>query len=66
VLAVVEDVVARRPVRLGLTSEGRVEVREGLPAGALVVAKAGTFLREGDRVRSALREPGARLSEVQK
>lgn len=66
VLTVVEDVVARRPVRLGLTSEGRVEVREGIPAGALVVAKAGTFLREGDRVRPVLQEPGPRLSEVRR
>jgi RND family efflux transporter MFP subunit len=66
VLTVAEDIVARRAVRLGLTTDGKIEVREGLPAGALVVAKAGTFLREGDRVRPVLEAPGARLSEVRR
>ena len=66
VMTVVEDTVARRPVRLGLTTEGNIEVREGLAAGALVVAKAGTFLREGDRVRTVLQTSGDRVSEVQK
>jgi HlyD family secretion protein len=65
VLAVVEGTVARRTVSLGLTSDGKVEVRQGLAAGALVVAKAGTFLREGDRVRTVLQGSGARVSEVQ-
>jgi RND family efflux transporter MFP subunit len=64
VLTVVEGTVARRTVSLGLTSDGKVEVRQGLAAGALVVAKAGTFLREGDRVRTVLPGPGARVSEV--
>jgi HlyD family secretion protein len=65
VLAVVEDTVARRRVRLGLAVDGKVEVREGPAAGALVVAKAGTFLREGDRIRPVLLAPVARVSEVQ-
>jgi HlyD family secretion protein len=65
VLAVVEDTVARRRVRLGLAADGKVEVRDGLAAGALVVAKAGTFLREGDRIRPVLQAPVARVSEVQ-
>jgi HlyD family secretion protein len=66
VMTVVEDTIARRPVRLGLTTEGNIEVREGLAAGALVVAKAGTFLREGDRVRTVLQTSGDRVSEVRK
>jgi RND family efflux transporter MFP subunit len=66
VLTVIEDTVARRPVRLGLSADGKVEVREGLAAGALVVAKAGTFLREGDRVRPVLQDSNERVSEVQR
>jgi HlyD family secretion protein len=40
-----------RPVKLGLSSGGRTEVREGLSERDLVVAKSGTFLRDGDAVR---------------
>jgi len=38
-------------IRTGLTAGALVEVREGLAEGDLVVARAGTFLREGDLVR---------------
>lgn len=43
--------VASRPVRLGLSHGGLVEVREGLQDGEAVIAKSGTFLRDGDVVR---------------
>ena len=33
-------------------SGGRVEVREGLAEGDVVVARAGALLREGDPVRA--------------
>ncbi len=52
VVAVVRnDRVETRQVVIGLLSEGDVEVRQGLAEGDLVVARAGAFFREGDRVR---------------
>jgi HlyD family secretion protein len=54
--------VARSNIATGLISRGRVEVREGLAAGDIVVAKAGTFLRDGDAVRAIT--PDAKISEA--
>jgi HlyD family secretion protein len=52
VVAVVRgDRIETRQVTVGLMSQGEVEVREGLAEGDLVAARAGAFLREGDRVR---------------
>lgn len=44
-----------KPIVIGLSSGARTEIRSGLQEGDLVVAKAGTFLREGDAVRPVLR-----------
>ena len=46
-----DNVVATRRVRLGLTSDTDVEVREGVKEGELVVANAGTSLHDGDQVK---------------
>jgi len=46
-----DDRVETRRVRVGLLAGGNAEIREGLNEGDLVVARAGAFLREGDRVR---------------
>ena len=46
-----DDRVETRRVRVGLLSGGDAEIREGLNEGDMVVARAGAFLREGDRVR---------------
>ena len=54
--------VARRNIETGLICDGRVEVRQGLAAGDIVVAKAGTFLRDGDAVRAIT--PDAKISEA--
>jgi multidrug efflux pump subunit AcrA (membrane-fusion protein) len=55
VVAVVRnDRVETRQVVVGHLAEGDAEVREGLAEGDLVVAKAGAFFREGDRVRPFL------------
>lgn len=51
VQVVVDDRIVARPVKLGLTSAGQTEVRTGLSEGDVVVARAGSFLREGDAVR---------------
>jgi HlyD family secretion protein len=54
--------VVRNNIKTGLISGGRVEVREGLAVGDMVVAKAGTFLRDGDAVRAIA--PDAKISEA--
>jgi RND family efflux transporter MFP subunit len=43
--------VETRRIKPGLTAGALVEVREGLAEGDLVVARSGTFLRDGDAVR---------------
>ena len=52
--------VATHPVKTGLETAGMIAVTAGLASGDLVVAKAGTFLRDGDAVRPV--EPDAVLS----
>jgi HlyD family secretion protein len=44
--------VETRSVSVGLLTAGQVEIREGLSEGDMVVARAGAFVRDGDRVRS--------------
>jgi membrane fusion protein, multidrug efflux system len=46
------DSLVRRPVTLGITTEGLVEVRKGLSAGERVVTSGHTNLRAGTRVRT--------------
>ncbi len=56
VQVIADGVVRTRKVKLGLENGGQVEVREGLAEGDLIVAKSGTFLRDGDGVRAVLPE----------
>lgn len=56
VLLVRGDKVESRRVVTGLSASGLTEIKEGLKEGDLVVAKAGTFLREGDLVRPMVPE----------
>jgi len=51
VLVVAGDRVEARTVRTGLSDDDSIEIRQGLEAGERVVARAGSFLRDGDRVR---------------
>lgn len=44
----------RQPVVLGLQSQGRAQVLQGLQAGALLVPVAQSSVHEGDRIRQAL------------
>jgi HlyD family secretion protein len=53
VLAVDGQRATRRPVKLGLKGEGRVEVLEGLVEGEHVVAAAGAGVLPGQRVRAS-------------
>lgn len=52
VLAVVNHDAVRRPVKLGLRGEGRVQVLDGLKAGERVIAAAGAGIVAGQRVRA--------------
>jgi HlyD family secretion protein len=45
-----DGVVEVAPVSLGIRDGAMVEITEGLAEGDLVVAKAGAFVRSGDRV----------------
>lgn len=51
VQVVIGDRVATRIVKTGLVSGGLAEIREGLSESDVVVARAGSFLRDGDPVR---------------
>jgi RND family efflux transporter MFP subunit len=59
---VVGSRVVRRSVETGLLAGNQVEVRKGISEGDLVVARAGTFLRDGDTVRTV--SPDTKLSEA--
>lgn len=53
VVAVVHgDRVEMRAVKIGILEAGDAEVRDGLSENEQVIARAGAFLREGDRVRA--------------
>jgi HlyD family secretion protein len=51
VQVVKESRVSTRAIGSGLKTQQFIEVRTGLAEGDLVVAKAGSFLRDGDQVR---------------
>ena len=44
--------IESRRVTVGLLAAGQAEIREGLSEGDMVVARAGAFVRDGDRVRA--------------
>jgi HlyD family secretion protein len=54
VLRVVDGLVERVPVKVGIREGAYVEILDGLSAGDLVVAKAGAFVRAGDRINPVL------------
>jgi RND family efflux transporter MFP subunit len=54
--------IVKRRIETGLATSSQVEIKSGLVEGDLIVAKAGTFLREGDAVRAA--EPAPKVSEA--
>ncbi|HXF54012.1 MAG TPA: efflux RND transporter periplasmic adaptor subunit [Hyphomicrobiaceae bacterium] len=57
--------IVTRSLTTGLRSGGLIEVTSGLAEGDVVVAKAGTFLRDGDAVRPVpAPSRGPRLSEI--
>lgn len=63
VLRVKGNQVHVTPVEVGLRADGRVEVVSGLRGGDIVVAKSGTFLRDGDFIRPVEAVAEARRDE---
>ena len=57
-----DDRVATTRVETGIAAGGRVEIKKGIAEGDVVVAKSGTFLRDGDLIRpvqqAAVGQPG--------
>jgi HlyD family secretion protein len=62
VLVAKDGRVEARTVTTGLSSEGFTEIRTGVAAGETVVARAGSFLRDGDRVRAVSRPANTPMS----
>jgi len=58
-----DGVVETRTVEVGLVAGGLAQIHSGLSLGEQVVAKAGTFLRDGEAVRP-IPDPVRKLSEV--
>lgn len=56
------EAIEKRPIKTGLMAGNLIEAKEGLREGEQVVTRAGTFLRDGDKVRPVL--PNAALSEA--
>jgi HlyD family secretion protein len=54
VMRVVDGLVEQVPVKTGIRDGGMVEILQGLSAGDQVVARAGAFVRAGDRVNPIL------------
>lgn len=52
--------IETRTVELGLRADGFVQIVSGLSAGAQVVSRAGTFVRDGDKVTPVDLASGAR------
>jgi RND family efflux transporter MFP subunit len=66
VQVVIADKVAVRRVEIGLTSDGYVEVRKGLTSSDQVIAKAGTFLGEGEQIQPLKVNNGTQQSTAPK
>lgn len=63
-LVVKDGRVEARTVETGLSAEGFTEIREGVAAGERVVARAGSFLRDGDRVRAVETAPSGSVADA--
>jgi HlyD family secretion protein len=50
VQSVTDGKVTTKPIKLGLAGDGRAEIVSGVSDGETVVARAGTFVRDGDMI----------------
>jgi hypothetical protein len=51
--------VETRRVSVGLVADGKAEIRDGVSQGEMVIARAGAFFRDGDRVRAVSADGGS-------
>lgn len=63
VQVVVDGKISTRRISLGLSDGAHIEVKSGLSSGDVVVARSGTFLRDGDLVRP-VESDGKRVSSA--
>jgi HlyD family secretion protein len=62
-----DHVISTRPVTIGLRTEKQAEIEKGLSDGEWVVATAGTFVRDGDKVIGTIvGMPAAKPSHTQR
>ncbi len=54
-----DGVVHQVAVQTGIEENGFIQITSGLAAGELVVAKAGAFVRDGDRIKPVREDSGA-------
>lgn len=64
VLRVTDGRASLVPVRTGIREAGKLEIIEGLQEGDLIVAKAGAFIRDGDRVNPVFETENGRKSAM--
>ncbi|PWW01385.1 HlyD family secretion protein [Hoeflea marina] len=62
VLKLAEGRARNTPITTGIRNGSRVEILDGLKAGDLIVAKAGAFVRDGDRVNPAVETESGRAA----
>lgn len=61
VQVVTNGVIETRHVQVGLVSDAEAEIRDGVSESELIVANAGTSLRDGDRVKPIFADEARRL-----
>ncbi len=49
---VTQSKIVSKPVQIGLIGDGRAEILSGVKAGDSIVARSGSFLRDGDLIRA--------------
>jgi len=64
VQVVSQNRVETRQVKTGLTGDSFVQIMEGVEDGAMVVARAGSFLQHGDNVRVVMNESPVEATEA--
>lgn len=64
VLLVTDGRAATRKVKTGIRDDGQVEILKGLAAGDLIVAKAGAFVRDGERVKPVTLTASGELAAI--
>jgi multidrug efflux pump subunit AcrA (membrane-fusion protein) len=50
------NTIETRNVRVGLVSDSRIEILEGIEVGEIVVADAGSSLHDGDQIKTVFAE----------